>query len=128
MEALTKAEWVVLNATADGAANLEQIDQRFQQAPRTTPLSEVIEAVRSPVERGLLTARRGEGGQVPGDVTSDPSYLPLEGLVRDNTSREGGPGLSRICPQPPGWGASVLRGLEGYRRRYSARSLPAEPP
>jgi hypothetical protein len=76
MRQLSSTEWLVLNAAADDAENLEQIYRclAFEYAPDplhpddvdahcwrearpSVPLAEIAEAIRSLVARGLLTAR-----------------------------------------------------------------------
>jgi hypothetical protein len=76
MRQVTAAEWLVLNATADDAENLERIYRciAFESSPDpdhpgdadaycwresrpSIPLGEIADTIRSLVARGLLTAR-----------------------------------------------------------------------
>src|SRR5947209_6653435 len=77
MSSLSKAEWLVLNATADDYENLEEIYRAtnwevvseapngisacWREASAPVPLADLADAVRSLVERGFLTVKLDPG-------------------------------------------------------------------
>src|SRR4051794_32205798 len=71
---LTPTEWEVLEATADDVEDLEQIYINIRHLTPVARLSEVANAIRSLVERGLLAARIDENGQPP-PAPNDLSYV-----------------------------------------------------
>ena len=92
MREITSTEWLVLNATADDAENLEQIYRQvcyellpdaqakgyppYLYRPVKEPplLSEIADRIRLLVEQGLLTAVMDEEGR-PWQDPKDLSYV-----------------------------------------------------
>lgn len=91
MNDVTTTEWLVLNATADDAEDLERIyrslafecvsdrdrtvdidGHRWREARPSISLEEIADAIRSLVERGLLIARWDPARPAPPD---DLSYV-----------------------------------------------------
>jgi hypothetical protein len=95
MIALTETQWLVLNATSDDAEDLERIFRTiclefsaeehartepdafyWREAKDAVPLSEIVDAIRVLVDRGLLAVRLPEGERDAfARSPNDPSYL-----------------------------------------------------
>ncbi len=93
MSALAKAQWLILNATADDYEDLEQIyrsiclefsSERYKpsdptsfywrQAKDPVALSEIVDNLRLLVNDGLLAVKMADSGVLP-DTSNDLSYL-----------------------------------------------------
>lgn len=93
MAAITTTQWRVLNATADDFENLEQIyrslclefssenyeasDRRmfyWRESADAVPLVEIVDAIRSLVDKGLLSVRLPQGDSFT-IRSNDLSYL-----------------------------------------------------
>ncbi len=64
MQTLTPIEWKVLRLTAVEPENLEQIYDQLRNPPWKTPLAETADAVRSLVEKGILSPRAEDAEQL----------------------------------------------------------------
>ena len=96
MQTLTPIEWQVLRLTAVVPENLEQIHDQLRNLPGKAPLADAADAVRSLVEKGILTPKATENEQVDEvsriwKATFEPTTEGREALTE-----------SRPGP-PPGW-------------------------
>jgi hypothetical protein len=97
MEILTSIERAVLSLTAAEAESLEQIYQEFQLAERAVPLADAADAVRSLLDKGLLSPQRS--GVEP--VQTDMSRI---WRARFEPTPQGREMIERDRPKPPpGW-------------------------
>jgi hypothetical protein len=97
METLTSIERAVLSLTAAEAEGLEQIYQEFQLTERAVPLADAADAVRSLLEKGLLSPRPSGG---------EPSQTDMSRVwrARFEPTPKGREIIERDRPKPPpGW-------------------------
>ena len=96
MQTLTAIEWQVLRLTAVEPENLEQIHDQLRNLPGKAPLADAADAVRSLVEKGVLSPKPAENEQV--DEVSRIWRAKFE------PTTEGREALTESRPgPPPGW-------------------------
>jgi hypothetical protein len=96
MQNLTPIEWQVLRLTAVVPENLEQIHDQLRNLPGKAPLADAADALRSLVEKGILSPKAVENEHVDEvsriwKATFEPTTEGREALTE-----------SRPGP-PPGW-------------------------
>jgi hypothetical protein len=97
METLTSIERAVLSLTAAEAESLEQIYQEFQLTEQTVPLADAADAVRSLLEKGLLSPRLS-------DVEPSQTDMSRVWRARFEPTPKGREIIERDRPKPPpGW-------------------------
>lgn len=96
MDTLSPIEWQVLRLTAGAPENLEQIYDHLRESPWNAHLADAAGAVRSLVEKGILSHGGGPTGgsdEVDRLLRSDfrPTPIGLATLMQSQSS------------PPPGW-------------------------